>query len=190
MIYAIVDGKKVVASPGARGVCNACEKPTFSKCGEVKTWHWAHESLCPFETEGETEWHLMMKRMFPADCVEIKCANHRADVIWKNCVYEFQRVPLAPSKMLEREEFWRSKGYGFMWVLYALDCKENVVLKPYNHPTANSFRWKWPKRRLENIKLPFVLDFGLQLLEVQKIHWNEKVGGWGHVRFIDEIFAL
>ena len=190
MMYALVDGNKVTATPGSHGICVSCERETVSKCGEIKTWHWAHETLCPFETEPETEWHLRMKRMFPADCVEIKCENHRADVIWKNCVYEFQKVPLAPSKMLEREEFWRSKGYEFMWVFYAFDCMENVILKPYDHPTAHSFRWKWPKRRLEDLRIPFVLDLGLQLLEVRKIHWNEKVGGWGHVRFINDLFSL
>lgn len=183
MQYADVNGARTEAIPGGRGVCPGCQAPVLAKCGEVNVWHWAHDIPCAIVGEPETAWHRRMKERFPAECREVIRGNHRADVLFGRTVYEFQRNPLEPSEYTERTAFWRKQGYDIRWVFYHADHPETFVLRMANEGYM-TFRWKWPKRRLECVQTPFLLDGGWeQLFEVKRIYWSDRVGGWGY--FVD-----
>ena len=180
MQFADVEGVRMEAAPGGRGVCPGCAAPVLAKCGEVNVWHWAHEVPCTVIGEAETAWHRRLKERFPPECREIVRENHRADVVWGGSVYEFQRKPLEPSEYQERTSFWRKQGYAVRWVFYHADHPETFVSTIRKGGEYVSFRWKWPKRRLECVQTPFYLDGGWeQLFQVKRIYWSDKVGGWG-----------
>lgn len=178
MLYALIKTEKREAFPGSRGVCPSCGEDVIGRCGEVNAWHWAHETICPFDNEPETAWHIQCKSLFPRECVEIKEGDHRADVIWRGHVYEFQSKPMDPKDMEERQNFWESKGYRFVWVFNMSESEENFVKKYFEKHVT--FRWKWPKRRLENIKLPFIFFFSFGCINIKRLYWGERVSGWGH----------
>ncbi|WP_353852394.1 competence protein CoiA family protein [Pseudomonas sp.] len=73
MEIALVDGVRVLPSPGAQGSCQACGAPMTAKCGEQKVWHWAHKGrrVCDPWWENEGEWHRAWKRSFPEDYHEV-----------------------------------------------------------------------------------------------------------------------
>lgn len=97
MRIAIKDFERAEASPGDRGYCPTCLNKVIAKCGDVMTWHWAHEQNdCDPWSEGETEWHLRRKSKFPTQWQEVTIGNHRADVKTPDYVIEFQHS-LIPS---------------------------------------------------------------------------------------------
>jgi len=184
MRIALVDGGRRLAEPKLKGVCAMCKGNVVSKCGEINVWHWAHENVCPHEDGKETEWHAYCKNLFPIECTEIIVDDHRADVIWKGVVYEFQSKPMEPEEMIDRQRFWESKGYRFMWVFNMYESWDNFSFwakAEGENDVYMTFRWKWPKRRLERLNFPVIFDFALLSLSVQKIHWGNKVGGWGYL---------
>lgn len=75
MRFALVDGHRIEATPGVRGVCinPACASPMAARCGRVKVWHWAHKGTRPCDAwcEPETPWHRAWKDHFPRDWQEV-----------------------------------------------------------------------------------------------------------------------
>ncbi len=73
MKYSLVDGIRLEARPGIRGVCPVCDSPTLPKCGLKRLHHWAHVSTvsCDRWWEPETEWHRNWKNKFPAEWQDI-----------------------------------------------------------------------------------------------------------------------
>ena len=71
MYYADVDGGRKTATPGSRGTCPGCGSEVLAKCGEIKSWHWAHaaDAQCDPWHHGETDWHLAWKRLGAAGLV-------------------------------------------------------------------------------------------------------------------------
>lgn len=194
MMYANIGKEKSEALPGLKAICPACEKPVIAKCGEIKVWHWAHENICPFDREEETAWHIGWKRRFPRECIEIKDANHRADVIHKGTVYEFQSKPLPPEEERNRRGFWNLRGYRMIWIFNMTEVRDHFNLRNYETEDAYSFRWKWPRQMLSHIPFPFVFDFDAyrsnEIFVVKKIHWGGKVGGWGYHKSVNQFFSL
>ena len=66
MLHALIDGNKSSATPGSIGTCSFCESKMISKCGEFKSWHWAHKQInaCDSWNKPETEWHRKWKKIF------------------------------------------------------------------------------------------------------------------------------
>jgi len=182
MQYADVQGVRVEATTGMAGECPACHAPVVARCGEVNVWHWAHETECTIQSEPETAWHRAWKERFPKEYREVVLADHRADVIYRGTVYEFQRRPLEPTEYAERTAFWERHGFTVRWVFYHADHPETFVLRMPEHSTRDfmTFRWKWAKRRLADVATPFYIDGGWEdPFLVRRIYWDEKVGGWG-----------
>jgi len=128
MMYSLVDGEKVEATPGIRGTCVCCGSETIAKCGTVMVHHWAHKSLieCDQWWESEGEWHRTWKRAVGAEDparIEVTIRDtfsgkwHRADALsidgW---VIELQHSPLSPAKIQEREEFYGVHSKGMVWI--------------------------------------------------------------------------
>lgn len=112
-------GKRISPRPGGRGGCPFCKSEVIAKCGEIKTWHWAHKSLITCDSWGEPEgdWHYGWKKLAGLDNTEITIEKdgkrHRADIIIEGLVIELQHSPLPVPEVREREEFYGN----MMWVL-------------------------------------------------------------------------
>ena len=114
MIWADVSGKRLEASPKARGTCPCCKGVVIAKCGQLVSWHWAHTVKdCDSWSEPESDWHIGWKSLFPKHCQEVTIGDHRADVQTNRGVIEFQKSYLSVEEIQARE-----KHYGNMvWVI-------------------------------------------------------------------------
>ena len=95
------------------------------KCGEIKTWHWAHEAVrdCDPWYEPETEWHRSWKAHAPEERVEVTMGPHRADIVGSDGgVIELQHSSIGPDEIRDREAF-----YGRMvWLIDGSPFAENL----------------------------------------------------------------
>ena len=121
MRFAILDGKKVEATPKAKGLCPNCGSELIARCGRVKVWHWAHKGNPPCDPwwENETEWHRSWKGQFPVDWQEV---THRAESGEKHIadvktdqgwVLEFQHSYIKPGERRARDAFYLN----LVWVV-------------------------------------------------------------------------
>lgn len=133
MQYSIVNGIKTAASPGLIGICECCNAPTFSACGNLIQWHWKHKSLknCDSWWENETQWHRDWKEKFLPEYREVICYDdvtnekHIADIKTKNgIVIEFQNSPLDINELQSRESFYEK----LIWVINAEKFKDNIEI--------------------------------------------------------------
>lgn len=124
MFYANVDGAKRLASPGLTGNCPLCNGKVHAKCGEIVSWHWAHETKdCDIWTEPESEWHRQWKGRFPIEWQEVGMGRtenkflHRADILTPHgLVVEFQNSNITPKDISDREKFY-TQDHRLVWVL-------------------------------------------------------------------------
>lgn len=148
MKWAMVDGRRSLATPGLVGACPGCGGEVVAKCGEVLQWHWAHRaSECDPWSEPESEWHINWKNQFPAEWQERVIGDHRADVLTPRGVIEFQKSSISTREISEREQF-----YGKM--LWVIDASDFSLEK-----TAGLY---WKKLRQTN---PFVYE-----------EWDDSLG--------------
>jgi competence protein CoiA len=191
MLYAILDGAKTTASPHKTGACPGCRGSVIAKCGEIKCWHWAHAvSECDPWHEGETQWHLDWKKLFPKQSVEIILGEHRADVLLNETVIEFQNSPITPAEINERELFYGRMIWVFNAQRWHIKLRRNLRPEAENSTSSHywerkvigqgpfadvqmwpteealdpgpyrTFRWKWPHRSLLKCSAPVCFDIG------------------------------
>lgn len=214
MLYAYVHGIKQRAIPNEEGICPYGHS-MIPKCGMLVCWHWAHEAgvTCDLWQDGETEWHLRWKALFPEGWVEkivrqnlqkeehewIEDARrygalipewmletHIADVQTPaGTVVEFQHSSISPEEIAERNRFYGSK---LIWVFDFREIREarRVTFRKQNY--GHSFRWRWPKKSWwgagENARAVF-WDLGDEdLFLLKKVYSETPCGGWG--QFIDK----
>ena len=135
MFWAIVENQKIEAIPRTKGTCPLCEGKVFSKCGEVKVWHWAHfnNEDCDSWCEPETLWHRHWKMTFGKENAEIVLKEngkkHIADILTKEkVVIELQNSPIQKPVIREREEFY---GERMLWLINGETFKDNLIVKNY-----------------------------------------------------------
>lgn len=202
MLYGIgPNSEKFRATPDAPPCrCELCGEQLVAKCGQIMTWHWAHRTKenCDSWSEGETEWHLGWKGVFPSDWIEIVKGNHRADVVvgGSGRVLELQHSYISCEEIQEREEF-----YGKMaWVFDATEAAKAGRLKYWRahleelepHWNENHCRFRWSRMRqtIRACRKPLFIDAGPYLIHVY--HLYEK-GGYGRMLNIfdfAEVFGL
>lgn len=180
MLIAEVNGKRVHATKGTKGICPCCKAEVIAKCGEVKIAHWSHKSKknCDFWHEAETDWHRMWKNYFPQEWQEIimhdeNGEKHIADVCTQNrFILEFQHSPIKPEERLSREKFYKNMN----WVVDGTRCKSHCekfmkgyrnarVCYPITLPSKKKVGYvlqiyadAFPKNWL-NSNVPVVFDF-------------------------------
>jgi hypothetical protein len=149
MLYAILSGEKIEGVPNSRAKCQLCEEEVFSKCGEIKVWHWAHKAneSCDGWYEPETEWHRQWKMIFGKDNSEVIIKKdgikHIADILTKNeVVIELQNSPIQKPIVRRREQFYGEK---MLWVINGERFKSNFnIHKPYDRQSyehAANYDW-------------------------------------------------
>jgi competence protein CoiA len=124
MKFAIVEENRREAELGLAGQCPVCGLAMLPKCGERRTWHWAHRAVrqCDRWWENETEWHRNWKNNFPIEWQETvrRAENgekHIADVrTAQDHIIEFQHSFLKPEERRSREAFYGS----VVWVVNGL----------------------------------------------------------------------
>lgn len=186
MEFADSDSGRVHATPGARAKCPICGCVLLAKCGEINTWHWAHESLsdCDDWFEPETPWHREWKSFFEESEREVTIGTHRADVKKNGMVFEFQNSVIDPGQVVKREDF-----YGRMvWVVNAVEFRENFIIRQKGDYLT--FRWKSPRKTWWWAEKPLFFDLGHGwMFRVCKIYRKVPCGGWGRLlrkmEFID-----
>lgn len=121
MKFALVNGEKVEATKGAKGLCPSCDSELIAKCGESRVNHWAHKGNrnCDTWWENETDWHRSWKGEFPKDWQEVvhrdeSGEKHIADVkTHSGYALEFQHSYLNPEERRSRNAFYRK----LVWVV-------------------------------------------------------------------------
>jgi len=184
MHWAMYDGVRRVAGPGARAVCPCCQNEVLAKCGEIIRWHWAHRANdCDTWHEPESEWHLSWKRKFPNEWQEVVIGCHRADVKTPKLVVELQASSLSAGEIRERE-----RHYGSMvWLLRGHSFDSNLDVRLTASSGFFTFRWKWPRKSWWYATAPIVIDLLGHLLHVKKLYPDTPCGGWGY-RITEEQF--
>lgn len=178
MILALRKGERVKSQPGISGKCPLCKEEVIPKCGDIKTWHFAHKAKkdCDSWAEGETSWHINWKNNFPEEWQEVVIGCHIADIKTphKNNVIEFQNSPISPEEIIERENY-----YGNMvWVLNGDTLAKNIILRPKGN--YNTFRWKWPPQSWFYSKKKIYIDLNNgEMFLIKKMYPKTPCGGWG-----------
>jgi competence protein CoiA len=184
MLYAYSDtGEKVRATPSRTAICPECGGKVIAKCGSINIWHWAHRSFvaCDPWCEGETEWHLYWKSLFPKEYVEVPVVvsgvRHRADVKTPNgIIIEFQHSSLSVLDIRAREMFYQNMIWVFDVRVPYVD--DRLLLRDKGSYTT--FRWMHPRKSLAYTRCQSFWDIGSnKLFEIKKMYLDEYFGGWG-----------
>jgi competence protein CoiA len=160
--FAMVDDRRIEATPGQTGHCPNCAKPMIAKCGTQVIWHWAHKGVrCDGWWEPETAWHRAWKDQFPAEWQEFVCEGdggerHIADVFTSHgLVIEFQHSRLPPEEQAAREAFYRNMVWVVDGTRLASDVARFMDIKDSfhrthlhgilmsNYPRAFPAGWTW-----------------------------------------------
>jgi hypothetical protein len=165
------------------------------KCGEIVTWHFAHEIAedCDPWSDGETEWHRQWKCVVPLERREVVIKPHRADMVSADdVVVELQHSSISPVEIRDRERFYRR----MCWLFdtrepYDEDRLQIRIPRATDDPTYRTFRWKHPRLSVACANAPVLLDLGEALLVLGRMYPNTPCGGYGwlieHADFIEEL---
>ena len=121
MKIALVDGNRIEAAEGLKGICPVCDSEVIAKCGKFVINHWAHKAIrnCDPWWENETEWHRSWKNNFSIEWQEKILFDeteekHIADVrTIHDLVIEFQHSHIHPDERIKREKFYKH----MVWVV-------------------------------------------------------------------------
>jgi competence CoiA-like predicted nuclease len=192
MEFALIDGARVTAQPGARGMCPSCGDIVVAKCGDIKQWHWAHASNdCDPWSEGMTEWHATWQECFPADWREVVIRKngtcHRADVRLPNGrVIEFQHSSIGVQEIAEREAFY----WNMLWVFDAREAYAEDRFDLRDRKTHYTFRWKYPRISIAFARSPVFLHLSnFWMLNLRKMSKATPCGGWGKLITVQSFAA-
>jgi competence protein CoiA len=155
MRFALINGKRIEAQSGLKGICPGCSKPVIAKCGTQRIHHWAHakNEICDKWWEPETEWHRSWKNNFPSEWQEIFLSDektgekHIADVCTtQRFVIEFQHSHIDPEERATRERFYKN----MLWVVDGTRLKRDysrfIKNKNYIHPIRHGiFKVEFPE---------------------------------------------
>jgi competence CoiA-like predicted nuclease len=185
MIWAIDNGERIKANPSQKALCPGCGANVISKCGEIVTWHWAHEAAdCDPWHEAETEWHHQWKSQFPDSWQEVLIGNHRADIKTPDLVVEFQSSIISSCEIRERENH-----YGRMiWVLNGKEFSENIEFR--QKKGFISFRWRWPRKAWWHAKKPIYIDLPNRFFRVDRIFPTVPCGGYGQEMTVSDFLSF
>jgi hypothetical protein len=159
--YANVDGQKRCPFPKGRGTCPSCGGILIAKCGRIKAHHWAHDKRkdCDAWSEPIGPWHLWWQNLVRPEFAEVVRTPHRADIVGNGgLVVELQHSAILAEDIAAREAF-----YGDMVWLF------NAAHRfAYAKSGKRAFFSLGRNRHLELCTKPVFLDFGFDLVEVER----------------------
>lgn len=136
--------------------CPYCKSPLIVRKGDVRRQHFAHEksALCSDSwgidrIENDSDWHREWQEKFPIDnqeiCLTLGEIKHRADVMVRRTVLEFQHSPLNSEKFSNRNSFYSELGNKVIWIFDYQDVK--FSFKEENDDITVS--WNQPKHTFD-----------------------------------------
>lgn len=155
MKFALINGNKVEATKGAKGLCSSCGSELIAKCGEVKVNHWAHKGNrnCDPWWENETDWHRSWKDKFPIDWQEVvqfdeSGEKHIADVKTQSgYVLEFQHSYLNPEERRSRNAF-------YLKLVWVVDGTRRKTDKPQFQKAIEESTIVWKEPLIRRVHFP------------------------------------
>lgn len=177
-------GERITAEPGMRATCPDCGGVLLAKCGDIRIWHWAHESLMGSECEWEPEsdWHRDWKSLVVPSACEVRIGAHRADIVGNDGrVIELQHSSIDADQIWEREHEY---GLKMIWLFDCYEAYDNDRLLLIDKGHYYSFRWKWARQHVGYTSRPTFLDLGTgDIFWVRKFAVNDvgRCYGWGQM---------
>jgi len=157
------EGKRTLAYNAKIGdeyLCPICEGSVILRKGSINVAHFAHLSNeCTDNWHYDmSEWHYSMQKRFPEEQREfvVKCMGqtHRADILFRNQVIEFQHSPISIEELQERNNFYNSAGYSVAWVFDVQEQYDSRAITIMDHDSALMYNWSNPKRCLQCFPKP------------------------------------
>lgn len=149
------------ASEHAEYFCPICRNSVIFKNGSINVPHFAHKSDACKDTwhYDMSDWHFSMQNRFPEDQREVVIkeggVTHRADILLKNMIIEFQHSPISIDELQERNIFYRSAGYKIAWVFDVQDQYDYESIQSVDTDNDSlMFKWLNPKRFLRCFPSP------------------------------------
>ena len=193
MKFAVADGERIEATPGAKGECPGCGAEMVARCGTQRVWHWAHRGRrhCDHWWENETQWHRDWKNHFPADWQEITARDehgelHIADIKTdKGLVVEFQHSFLNREEARERTQFHKPMFWVVDATRRATDAPNFIEALEYarHHPTPDGMVYEVNMRAARLLKewvtvgVIVAFDFGTDDVWVlRRVHGDWVLG--------------
>ncbi len=187
MLYATVNGERMLPQPRSRGTCPTCKSDVVAKCGRLVTWHWAHAvgAECDPWSEPIGPWHLSWQSLVTPDRVEVVMGPHRADVLaHDDVVIELQHSSIDADSIAARESFYGNMIWLFDATFrFTMSASGDIV-----------FFHLGRTKHIECCTKSVYLDFGDMLVEVIKFSpmLLEGYSGVGRIRtrdwFINRFF--
>ena len=167
------DGNKVAiadAEAGKEYFCPVCKSPVSVRAqrSESVTAHFAHKRgvKCLDDWKHDmSEWHCQWQERFPVECrecvVEHNGERHRADVLFRGFVFEFQHSPISCEEFTKRNQFYLNCGYRVIWIFDATEKIKSIdeivnpkEFFPCSDGSSNRFvnllcRFRWKRKRSE-----------------------------------------
>ena len=143
--------------------CPYCKNPLDIRRGDIRRHHFAHKksSQCSDTWAADrsindnSDWHNEWQNRFPVDNQEIRLVLgkiiHRADVMVRRTVFEFQHSPLNREKFSHRNTFYSELGHKVVWIFDYQDIHsqgEFTLSSSSNGETT--VIWKRPKHTFDN----------------------------------------
>lgn len=168
--------------------CPYCRSPLIIRKGNIRQHHYAHASgnVCSdtWSTErnnNDCEWHKEWQDRFPIDnreiCLALGEIKHRADVMIRRTVLEFQHSSINSEKFSNRNAFYAGLGHKVIWIFDFEELYEEGRFEIERLKTYVSVDWKRPRhtfddftdaRRLDGVELYFQITPD-KMLRITKI---------------------
>ncbi len=169
--------------------CPYCQNPLIVRKGDIRRHHFAHaksakctDTWSVDRLANISDWHKEWQDRFPIDNQEIRLTlgeiTHRADVMIRRTVIEFQHSQLTSIKFSQRNAFYAGLGHKVIWIFDYRELFANGKFAALlNNNTETHYSWKNPKHTfdsftdvdsLDDVKLYFQITDG-QLLRITKI---------------------
>lgn len=168
--------------------CPYCQSPLMVRKGDIRQHHYAHargavcsDTWSAERNSNDCEWHKEWQDRFPIDNQEISLAlgeiKHRADVMIRRTVLEFQHSSLNSEKFSNRNAFYAGLGHKVIWIFDFQELYEENRFEIERFNNIVSVCWKRPRhtfddftdaRRLDGIELYFQIESD-RMLRITKI---------------------
>jgi competence protein CoiA len=150
MTFAMNDQEELCeASPKTNLKCPNCKKDVFSKCGDIRIWHWSHHvnQSCEFSKIRDSRWRYEWITKTSKEKAEKLINGKIADVLGNNdAKVIFIDHKIDTNEISEKENAFKDK---IIWVIKSDDFK---YLKFYSNDHRYdqqrehySFSWKRPR---------------------------------------------
>ena len=175
------DGKRTLAYNAKNEdnyLCPICGGIVILRQGSINVAHFAHRSNeCADNWNYDmSEWHYSMQKRFAEEQREVVVKNmgktHRADILYKNQVIEFQHSPISIEELEERNNFYNEAGYSVAWVFDVQEQDDFKAITIMDHDREIMYKWSNPKRCLQCFPQP--KEYNKKL--VIHLYWIEEDG--------------